>query len=176
MGCQLLLDTLSCVDQMTLPGKYYLPHLQMERVRAQVEIHPEPSAAHIQVSEIPESWEMDFLLPEKSKEPRGEDAALPTWESLERAVHVCSHTIESKALGTLEILQFCLAGIHLGMQSAPLLGRKGQVLAEDHPEKCASLPLSVGTERRLQTGGRGSFAPWDGPAATAQGMMSRVGV
>lgn len=119
---------------------------------------------------------MDFLLPEKSKEPRGEDAALPTQESLERAVHVCSHTIESKVLGTLEILQFCLAGIHLGTQSAPLLGRKGQVLAEDHPEKRASLPFSVGTERRLQTGGRGSFAPWDGPAATAQGMMSRVGV
>lgn len=176
MGCQLLLDVLSCVNQMTLPSKYYLPHLQMERVRAQVELHPEPSAAHIQVSEIPESWETDFLLPEKSKEPHGEDVALPTWESLERTMHICSHAIGSKVLGTPEILQFHLAGMSLGGQSVPQLGRKGQVLAKDHPEERASLPLSVGTERRLQTEGRGSFAPRDGPGATAQGMMSRVGI
>ena len=143
----------------------------MERVRAQVE----PSATHTQVYELPESWEMGFLLPEKSKEPHREDAALPTWESLERTAHICSRYWE-QVLGTPAILQFRLAGVHLGGQSALLLGRKRQVLAEDHPEECASLPLSAGTERRLQTGGHGSFSPWDGPAATAQGMMSRVGV
>lgn len=69
---------------MTLPGKYYLPHLQTERVRAQVELHPEPSAVHLRVSEITEQCEMDFLLPEKSKEPHGENSSLPTWESSER--------------------------------------------------------------------------------------------
>ena len=135
----------------------------------------EPSATHTQVSELPESWEMGFLLPEKSKEPHGEDAALPTWQSLERTAHICSRCWE-QVLGTPDILQFRLAGVRLGGQSALLLGRKRQVLAEDHPEECATLPLSAGTERRLQTGGHGSFSPWDGPAATAQGMMSRVGV
>lgn len=143
----------------------------MERVRAQVE----PSATHTQVSEIPESWEMGFLLPEKSKEPHEEDAALPTWESLERTLHICSRYWE-QVLGTLDILQFHLTGMHLRGQSALLLGRKRQVLAEDHSEERASLPLSAGTERRLQTGGHGSFAPRDGLAATAQGMMGRVGV
>ena len=96
-------------------------------------------------------------------------------ESLERTAHICSRYWE-QVLGTPAILQFRLAGVHLGGQSALLLGRKRQVLAEDHPEECASLPLSAGTERRLQTGGHGSFSPWDGPAATAQGRMSRVGV
>lgn len=91
----------------------------------------------------------------------------------------CAHLFTcywEQVLGTLDILEFRLAGMHLGGQSVLLLGRKRQVLAEDHPEEHASLPLSASTERRLQTGGRGRFAPRDGPAATAQGMMSRVGV
>ena len=140
----------------------------MERVRAQVELHPEPSAAHIQVSEIPESWEMDFLLPEKSKEPHGEDAALPTWESLDRTMHICSHAIGSKVLGTLEILQFCLAGMSLGGR-----GRSWQRTTQRSVPACPfQWALREDSKQRVVA----VLPPRDGPAATAQGMMSRVGI
>lgn len=95
MGCQLLLDVLSCVDQMTLPVSVICPIADGES-QGTGGGTPRASATHTQVSETPESWEMGFLLPEKSKEPHGEDAALPTWESLERTVHTYSHVIGSK--------------------------------------------------------------------------------
>lgn len=87
MRCQGLLDILSSeVDQMTLPGKYYLPLFQKMRVRVQVALHLSPQPVHLKVSEITERCEMDFSSQRKAKNLTEENLPSSSWGSSERAL------------------------------------------------------------------------------------------
>lgn len=158
---------------MTLPGKYYLPHLQTESGhRWNYTQSPQPCIYGLVKSQS----NVKCIFSSQRKAKNLTEKILPPLPGnpQREPCSICSHVIgeqNARKIGNPAIL--------------PRWNESGRVInPPDKEEERGVLvtqgskpghPFSVDTQGRLQTGGHGSFATRDCPAATVQGVTGGGG-